>query len=1410
VSEVIETVKAMRPRVAIKPPKVKQPLIDTSQSSPSVAVMADVINNTAAPFQGEPDPNKGALGQAEFYVGMVMGVVGAPFELLDTGFALATAPLGALMPGLPAATLLAPHLGTPHGHAHPPSLIPPNPVPVPLPSIGTVMCAGCVSVLIGGIPAARAGDVGLAVTCGSLSPAFEVYTGSSNTWIGGSRAARMTDITRHCNPASAMGKLGAVMGAVGLAAGAVSAGATSAGGDALQASMQAAQLAADATALAMSALLGKDPGVPPALGALLLGNPTVLIGGFPLPDLLDVLGAGLKGLKKLGDAAGKTPAVKKALAKVGLCNDPGEPVNSFSGVVYNDFEDYRAPTGFTWQRHYRSDWNEVDGPFGRGFRLFYDRRLMLLRRRALYETHDGEQISIPRAESGGFISGAGFALTEPAPGRYELTTDRGEELEFQAQPTSPPSARLTRYRKGSFEVSLGYDQSGRLHSLTEPSSGHAVTTRIGYDQANRIIEVRRASLATDTVISRYAYGNDCLISWQDAAGATAHMRYDAARRMIQGTDRRGYSFHWHYDPQSGRCIKSYGDDGLWGIEAKYEGGTSRFKQADGGEWTFKHFADGVISHVLDPLDGVLEYVRDDESGRIIKQILPGGTEYAWLYDAEGKHYGRLDPFGHVLPPEDEEPNPPNALGHAGPSTQRDFLCGRPLSGLRDSLGGLPSAVRQRLSTALSSATSSVGRELERDALGRLRAQIESDSSVHELRHDAEGNIVAERYSDEPALRREYTSWNLLAREVSPLGYATHYDYTHRGRWRALVDPNGNRTEFVRDQRHRICEVHRYGRLYRRYRYNAFDSVVEVQDGGGNVLVEYVTGSHGLHVSAALASGERYDYDYDACGRVTRASSAIHEIVRRHAGHLLELDVRDGEGVEHTYGPGQRLRYTTILRRFVVRYAYPTPWRVQITTPDGATHDAWQQQGTFVLENANGNSEATAFDAQDRVAARVYWRGKLANPGAVRTTSYRYDARGNLVAAIDSDRGAEYFDYDADRRIVTQHDRRGETRYAYDPAGNLTATAQYRNAEYGAGNLIQHADFDHFDHDDQCRRSKDDHPGGVVAQYLYDSHDQLVEVRWSDRAEIWRAAYDGLGRRLWREYGGARTDFYWDGDRLAAERDPNGRLRLYVYLNEDALVPFMWLDYANDEAPPESGRAHYLQTAPTGMPLRVEDAQGHPLWCARAIDAYGAIDSTPACPTRLRFAGHFFDEHLGLFYNRFRDYDPALGRYLQPDPLGHGGGVNLFAYSTNPLVEVDLRGLFHKKAKASEGAGTESGQKKPAAEADAADKPPPDPYARPKSFRKGVRDKVWDAAVEPSTGRVRDPVTGRFMSPDKPWDMGHKPGFEFRKHRASAEERGIDRGTFLDEHNEPSHYRPELPSSNQSHKGEDVSDDYFGP
>jgi len=59
---------------------------------------------------------------------------------------------------------------------------------------------------------------------------------------------------------------------------------------------------------------------------------------------------------------------------------------------------------------------------------------------------------------------------------------------------------------------------------------------------------------------------------------------------------------------------------------------------------------------------------------------------------------------------------------------------------------------------------------------------------------------------------------------------------------------------------------------------------------------------------------------------------------------------------------------------------------------------------------------------------------------------------------------------------------------------------------------------------------------------------------------------------------------------------------------------------------------------------------------------------------LRFQGQYFDEETGLHYNRFRYYDPDVGRFVFQDPIGLLGGDNLYQYAPNPSGWVDVFGL----------------------------------------------------------------------------------------------------------------------------------------
>jgi RHS repeat-associated protein len=62
-----------------------------------------------------------------------------------------------------------------------------------------------------------------------------------------------------------------------------------------------------------------------------------------------------------------------------------------------------------------------------------------------------------------------------------------------------------------------------------------------------------------------------------------------------------------------------------------------------------------------------------------------------------------------------------------------------------------------------------------------------------------------------------------------------------------------------------------------------------------------------------------------------------------------------------------------------------------------------------------------------------------------------------------------------------------------------------------------------------------------------------------------------------------------------------------------------------------------------------------------------------CP--FRYQGQYEDAETGLYYNRFRYYDPSSGVYLSQDPIGlAGGNPTLYGYVKNTNSWLDEFGL----------------------------------------------------------------------------------------------------------------------------------------
>ncbi|MGM0562950.1 MAG: RHS repeat domain-containing protein [Pseudomonadota bacterium] len=106
---------------------------------------------------------------------------------------------------------------------------------------------------------------------------------------------------------------------------------------------------------------------------------------------------------------------------------------------------------------------------------------------------------------------------------------------------------------------------------------------------------------------------------------------------------------------------------------------------------------------------------------------------------------------------------------------------------------------------------------------------------------------------------------------------------------------------------------------------------------------------------------------------------------------------------------------------------------------------------------------------------------------------------------------------------------------------------------------------------------------------------------------------------------------------------------------------------------------YIHTDPMGSPIAATDENGEILW-VEDYKPYGERirREEKSAPHKRWYTGHVQDDDTGLIYMGARYYDPEIGRFMSPDPVGFDAGnpvsFNKYAYANNnPYRYVDPDG-----------------------------------------------------------------------------------------------------------------------------------------
>lgn len=983
-----------------------------------------------------------------------------------------------------------------------------------------------------------------------------------------------------------------------------------------------------------------------------------------------------------------------------VCNSipTASTVNLKSGNYLHSQNIITKPGSLSFDLSYNSLEN-LDIPLGKGWTHTYNISLKEAYSTITLKLGNGDFINFPLSGTiylPASTSNDTSSIVKNSDGTYTRTFKSGLTQTFnstgQLTTITDPNGNITTLSYSGTDLATITDQTGR--TLTITSSG------------GRISGISDPAGNTTS----FAYTGNLLSSVTDPAGNSWHYAYDASGKMNQKTDPAGNQSSNVYDAAGKNSSSTDPEGRTKTISYNSTNNTSTITEKDGGIWTRTYdFTLNAPTASTDPLGNTTRYTYDG-NGNMLTSTDPLGNTTSYTYDADYNLLTETDPLGkvtsytynslgQVLTKTDPAGNITSSYDAKGNLLQRIDPTGAKTVFTYDTTGKLLTVTDPRNNVT----------SYAYDTYNNLASVTLPTTAVTSFTYDANGNVLTVTNAANKVTTYTYDVMNRLASVTDPLGNVTTYAYDKLGNRTSQTDANGAVTTYTYNYHRQMIESKDVLGNFTTYSYGATgcpscgggaDKLTSLTDAKGQAtLWQYDLLGRPTRETDPL--GKATIYAYDAAGNLqtrTDANNAtisyFHDKLKRLTGKIYpdattESYIYDTAGriqtaankdisYSYTYDVDNRVTSVSDNRGYTITYLYDQVGnRTTMTFQPGTQNE---NVTTYSYDNGNRLQTITSpaglfsygYDLLNRKISLAYPNqvvasytyddaGRLTGIGyngnlPIYTVTYpTFDKVGNRMAKNDGT--AVTYIYDLVYRLLNSS--AGET-FTYDNVGNRLSDAS-RLYAYNAGNQLVSAGTANFGYDANGNTTTRNQ-----WRYTWDAAGRMTSA--TDGSTLVSFTYDPFGRRIGKTVNGVTTSYVYDNANIIASMT-NGEVSTFVHgLGTDEHLAMV-----------QAGQPYFYHTDGLGSITRITDSV-QAVVATYSYDSFGnsTVTDTLCLDQPFTYTGREWDKETGLYYYRARYYDANVGRFIQKDPIGFKGGINVYAYvQNNPVNFIDPDGLEYR-------------------------------------------------------------------------------------------------------------------------------------